>query len=336
MNRGQLVQVNGKKEKAQGGRVTVQKKEDEEPEKFIKKTVQFFSCQPKVTYEVIGKCNTVQIMDSKDCTLEVDTVVSGVEVTNCKNVVVKVKGESELWTCTANKTSGLVIELNETVVKGGQEFISTGEAVSKKVFQLIGAAVSDVKVSRAGKVIAIPDQFEFKVDMSGPKMTHKVTSSNIKPITKGVEMSAEGEGFSISEGQAKGKTVYVSKKQGKGKDLPLAVNGAANNVVLEGCKRVTLTVGNVKKDVQVIDCKQVKLIVKQGCTIPKLSIKNSHGCYITLEENNPDFTVLACQYSDLNMNFPFGANAEKKELSMREQWVYTFEGDKAKVEEPNF
>lgn len=330
------MQVNGKKEKAVNGRVTVQKKEDEEPEKFLKKTVQFFSCQPKVVYEVVGKCNTVQIMDSKDCTLEVDTVVSGVEVTNCKNVVVKVKGSSEFWTCTANKTSGLVIELNETVVKGGQEFIESGDAVSKKVFQLIGAAVSDIKVNRAGKAIAIPDHFEFKVDMAGPTMGHKTVSSAIKPIKKGVDMSPEGEGFSIGEGQAKGKTVYVSKKQGKGKDMPLAVNGTTNNVVLEGCKRVALTVGTVLKDIQVIDCKQVKLYVKEGAKVPKVSVKNSHGCYITLGDNNPDFTVVACQYSDLNMNFPFGANDEKKELSMREQWVYTFEDDKAKVEEPTF
>ena len=336
MNRGQLIQVNGKKEKAQNGRVVVQKKEEEEPEKFLKKTVQFFSCQPKVTYEVKGKCNTVQIMDSKDCTLEVDTVVSGVEVTNCKNVTVKVKGDSELWTCTANKTSGLVIELNETVVKGGQEFISSGDAVSKKVFQLIGAAVSDIKVNRAGKVIAIPDHFSFKVDMAGPTMTHTTTSSPIKPIKKGVEMSAEGEGFSIGEGQAKGKTVFVSKKQGKGKDLELTVNGTANNVVLEGCKRVLLSVGTVQKEIQVIDCKQVKVVVKEGGKVPKVSIKNSHGCYMTLGDNNPDFTVVACQYSDMNMNFPFGANSDKKELSMREQWVYTFEGDKAKVEEPTF
>lgn len=333
MNRAALVQVDGKREKGTDGRVVVQKKDGEEATDFLKKTIQIFSGQAKATYEVIGKCNTVQLMDSKDCTLEVDTVVSGVEITNCKNVTVRVKGTEEFWTCTANKASGCVIELNETVFKGGKEFLD-GSGV-KKAFNLIGAAVSDIKVRQDGKDLPIQDYFQFTLDMSVPKLNHAETKA-FTEITEGVGMAADGEGFSVDEGTAKGKAVLVEGKQGKKSDMVLNVKGATNSVVLKGCKRVLLTVGKVQKEIQVIDCKRVKVVVRAGGGVPKISVKNSHGCYVTLEEPNENFTMVANQYSDLNMNFPFGAESEKKELSLQEQWVYKFDSGKAVFELPTF
>lgn len=102
-------------------------------------------------------------------TLKVDTIVSGLEIGNCKRVKVIVSPGAMVPSITIDKTDGCHLTLSDET-QNNSDFLITAAKSSEM----------NVMVTHEGESVekALPEQFIYRLDFShasGPKVTSKVS-----------------------------------------------------------------------------------------------------------------------------------------------------------------
>ncbi|GBG33157.1 Adenylyl cyclase-associated protein [Hondaea fermentalgiana] len=139
----------------------------------MRKSVSVYKCGgDKGKYgkvEVKGKCNSVQVDNCTLLELYVDSVMSTVEVSNCKRVKIIMKPGARLNSVAIDKTDGCHIYMSK-------------ETQENTDFQVIAAKSSEMNLnfeSADGEMYEkpLPEQFVYTLDLTGdqPAITSKVS-----------------------------------------------------------------------------------------------------------------------------------------------------------------
>jgi len=159
MNRGNVIEV----AESKGEKVIVDK---------IMKSVSLYKCAGEkgsyAKFEVNGKCNSVSIDTCSGIEVEMDTVMSTVEVTNSKRIKINVRPGNTILAVMIDKTDGCLVTLSD-------------ETAANPDFQIIASKSSEMNIAftNNGEQIEkpIPEQFVFKIDKSegDPKVVAAVS-----------------------------------------------------------------------------------------------------------------------------------------------------------------
>eukprot|EP00612_Vaucheria_litorea_P000717 CAMPEP_0171453550 /NCGR_PEP_ID=MMETSP0945-20130129/1209_1 /TAXON_ID=109269 /ORGANISM="Vaucheria litorea, Strain CCMP2940" /LENGTH=163 /DNA_ID=CAMNT_0011978431 /DNA_START=59 /DNA_END=550 /DNA_ORIENTATION=+ len=136
----------------------------------FRKSISLYKCNGEKgspgKIEVKGKCNSIMMDNCSLMELQVDSVMSTVEISNCQRVKLLIKPGATVLSVAIDKTDGCHITLSK-------------ETQDNADFQVLAAKSSEMNLTfQDGEDTVekpIPEQFVFKIDRSGSKA--KIISS---------------------------------------------------------------------------------------------------------------------------------------------------------------
>ena len=103
----------------------------------------------------------------------------------------------------------------------------------------------------------------------------------------------------------------------------LKVDGKANGITLDGCKKVAVVFDDVISSIEVINSQKIQVQVLGQC--PTVAIEKTDGCQVYLSKTSISAQFITAKSSELNVLIP-GDEGEFSEHAIPEQFKTSWNG----------